>query len=160
MLNSDFEILQAVVEVAKNSLCQKARCGCVITSNGEIIGSGFNSPAGNEPARCLDEYSIPENNKHDITCCVHAEIRAIHNALSKHPTQLKNAKLYFVRLDDSDKPTSAGVPYCTLCSREALDSGISEFGLWREDHFEIFDTQEYNNLSYKFFKDKALWKLK
>lgn len=160
MLNSDFEILQETISIAMHSSCQKAQCGSIIISEGQIIGSGFNSPAGKEVARCNDNYLIPENNKHDITCCVHAEIRAIHNALSSNPEKIKGEKLYFIRLDDSGKPTTAGAPYCTMCSRAALDSGIAEFGLWKQDHFEMYDAQEYNNLSYQFFKDKALWKLK
>lgn len=154
------EILAEAIAAAKQSQCKRALCGSVITSNGKIIGRGFNSPAGNETKRCHDNYVIPENNKHDITCCVHAEVRAIHDALQNFPHELNGAKLYFIRLNDKHEPTSAGTPYCTICSREALDAGLAEFGLWRDDHFQMYNTQEYNNLSYQYFKDKDLWNLK
>ncbi len=145
---------------AKQSPCLKAKCGAVIVANGEIIGRGFNSPAGNEPNRCLTEYVIPKNNKHDITCCVHAEVRAIHDALSNHPDKIKSSTLYFMRVNKDDQNTFAGVPFCTICSKEALDAGIKSFGLWHESGIRMYDTQEYNELSYQFFKDANLWPLK
>lgn len=154
------KILAEAIKVASRSLCKKAFCGSIIIANGKVIGRGFNSPAGNEQERCNDNYLIPEQNKHDITCCVHAEIRVIHDAMTNSASELVGAKLYFIRLNNQFEPTTAGTPYCTICSREALDSGIAEFGLWRDDHFHMYNTQEYNNLTYQYFKDKNLWKLK
>ncbi len=154
------EYFNEAAKSAKQSKCQKAKCGAVLVSNGEIIGRGFNSPAGGEPNRCNDEYTIPENNKKDITCCPHAEVRAIHDALKNHPEKVKGSTLYFMRVDANDDNTFAGVPYCTTCSKEALDSGVAHFGLWHQEGIKLYDTQEYNNLSYQFFKDKNLWNLK
>lgn len=154
------EILSEAISIARQSKCQRALCGSIIIKDNKIIGRGFNSPAGGESNRCDDKYTIPEGNKHDITCCSHAEVRAIHNALMNSPTQLEGSKLYFIRLNDKLEPTSAGTPYCTICSKEALDSGVAEFGLWRENYFHMYNTQEYNNLSYQYFKDKSLWNLK
>lgn len=154
------QIFDAAVTAAKQSQCERALCGSVIVKYGKIIGKGFNGPAGNEAKRCHDNYRIPENNKHDITCCVHAEIRAIHDAITNSPGDLNGASLYFIRLNSLREPTGAGTPYCTICSREALDAGLAEFGLWRDDHFQMYNTQVYNDLSYQFFKDENLWNLK
>ncbi len=151
---------ELAAEAAKQSSCLKAQCGAVIVKDGKVIGTGFNSPAAGEPNRCLDNYTIPENNKHDVTCCVHAEIRAIHDALSNYPAELSGSELYFTRIDDNDNIKPSGTPYCTLCSREALDAGISAFALWHKDGIKVYDTEEYNNLSYKFFKEPTLWQSK
>jgi deoxycytidylate deaminase len=35
----------------------------------------------------------------DKTCCIHAEQRAIMNALRNHPNEIEGADLYFMRLD-------------------------------------------------------------
>ncbi|MDQ3018398.1 MAG: hypothetical protein M3Q64_00825 [bacterium] len=152
--------MTAASNIALSSTCLKAFCGAVLVSGDEIIGRGFNSPAGGEPNRCSHEYVIPENNKNDITCCSHAEVRAIHDALAHHPDKVVGSTLYFMRLDKNKQQTKAGVPYCTLCSKEALDSGVKEFVLWHESGITVYDTQEYNNVSYQYFKDPSLWPLK
>ena len=63
-------------EVARQSLCLRAKCGAVIVKNGKIIGQGFNSPPQNGPKfrTCLNEYDIPAGFRHDRTCCIHAGI--------------------------------------------------------------------------------------
>lgn len=154
------EWFEKAAEAAKQSKCQRAKCGAVVVKDNSVIGAGSNSPAGGEPNRCMDEYSIPENNKHDITCCVHAEVRAIHDAMLKNPNELAGSDLYFARVDNNGEIISSGVPYCTICSREALDAGVKTFCLWHKDGIKVYDTQEYNNLSYQFFKDPSLWPLK
>jgi deoxycytidylate deaminase len=149
----------AATEAAKQSSCQRAQCGAVIVKDSAIIGTGYNSPAGNEPNRCFDTYTLPDNNKHDVTCCVHAEVRAIHDALQKYPSKLNGATLYFMRIKN-DEQTFAGVPYCTICSKEALDSNLAAFVLWHQEGIAAYNTQEYNNISYQFYKDEMLWNLK
>jgi deoxycytidylate deaminase len=139
---------------ASLSACKKARCGAVIVRDGKVIGRGFNSPAGGEPHRCLDSYSVPENNRHDITCCVHAEIRAMHDAMANSPMLIGGSTLYFSRIDESGDTVFSGMPYCTLCSREALDGGIGFFALWHESGIKVYNTQEYNSLTYRHFKEK------
>ncbi len=151
---------EQAAEVARQSKCLKAKCGAILVANNQIIGKGFNSPAGGEPNRCLDEYIIPENNKHNVTCCPHAEVRAIHDALLNFPGLIKDSTLYFMRVNSNDEQTFAGVPYCTTCSSEALDSGVKYFALLYSDGAKIFPTAEYNNVSYNYFKDTTLWQFK
>jgi hypothetical protein len=86
----------------------------------------------------------------DKTCCVHAEQRAIMDALSSHPDKIKGSRLYFVRLDSEGNISPAGDPYCTHCSKLALDAGIAEFTLCRADGLAVYDTEEYNLVSYQY----------
>ena len=154
---------EEAAKVARNSRCQKAHCGAILVANDHIIGTGFNSPSGGEAPRCLDTYIIPENNKYNITCCIHAEVRAIHDAIKNSPYDIANSVLYFMRIDNAGQITKAGIPYCTICSSEALDSGVNFFALWHTEELggiTLYPTKEYNNISYNYFKDPTLWQLK
>lgn len=159
-MNEHDKWFEEAAKMARQSGCLKGKCGAVLVAGDKIIGSGFNSPAGGELNRCLDKYIIPENNKHNVTCCSHAEVRAIHDALLNFPDQIKDSTLYFMRVDQEGNQTFAKVPYCTTCSNEALDSGVKYFGLLYEEGAKVFPTQEYNNISYNYFKDPTLWQLK
>jgi len=148
-------------KVATQATCHRAHCGSVIVSKtGEIIGRGFNAPPNNdESQRMCDvelDKSIKQNN--DKTCCVHAEWNAILDALQNHPEEVKGATLYFMRVNDKGEFTEAGEPYCTVCSRLALQSGIETFGLWNPNSLnenngpEMINTKIYNQKSYAFYR--------
>lgn len=139
-------------EAAKRATCTRARCGSVIVSaKGEVIGSGFNAPAlGLESQRmCDNSYDVSIKPKSDKTCCVHAEWNAILDASINYGSQILGSTLYFMRVDDNGNWTDAGEPYCTVCSRLALQSGVAVFGLW-ESKPRMIDTESYNLLSYDF----------
>jgi deoxycytidylate deaminase len=139
--------MEIAAKIAFNSCCLKSRCGCVIV-NKEIIGMGFNSPPDNRKiAKCLKD-ELPADFKSDKTCCVHAEQRAIMDALKNHPDKVRNSKLYFIRIDEKGEKRYADKPYCTICSKMALDVGIKEFLLWHDKGICSYDTEEYNNLSF------------
>lgn len=141
-------------EVAKDATCTHARCGSIIVSKeGSIIGRGFNAPPLNdEKQRKCNEVFVNFNKlKYDTTCCVHAEWNAIINALRDFPDKVADSTLYFMRIDEDGSFTDAGEPFCTVCSRLALQSGILEFGLWNNGP-KIFNTREYNLKSYDFYK--------
>lgn len=142
--------LAEAVEMAKKATCKRARCGSVIVSEDQIIGRGFNSPAGNreENRRCDDDRSAYSPKVTDRTCCPHAELRAIMDALRENPDKVVGASLYFARLDDKDDLKPSGEPYCTGCSRAALDAGISKFVLQHAEGICSYDTTDYNNRSY------------
>lgn len=139
------------IEIARNSTCLRSKCGTVIVKNGEIIGRGFNSPPGDleSQRRCLikkNEYDLKVTDK---TCCVHAEQRAIADALDRYNKEkLIDSTLYFARLDLEDNFLYAGDPYCTICSKFVLDAGIAEFALWHEQGICVYDTGEYNDISF------------
>ena len=70
-------------DMARQAMCRDARCGSVIVKDNVLIGSAYNAPAGGleSQRRC----HIPKTAYHirvtDKTCCVHAEQRAIMDAV-------------------------------------------------------------------------------
>ncbi len=136
---------------AKLSTCLRRKCGSVIVKDGLVIGRGYNSPPGDDKAqrRCLEKIDKTAKYPTDKTCCVHAEQRAMFDALTNHSELLFGADLYFVEVDDGGHMQKAGDPYCTICSKMALDLGLVRFGLWQESGANLYDTRDYNRLSYK-----------
>lgn len=144
------KIMDFAAEIAKRSCCLRSRCGSVIVKDKTIIGKGYNSPPLDvKLVYCLKD-SLPADFKSDKTCCIHAEQRAIMDTLRYHPERIKDSRLYFIRLDESGNKLKAGQPYCTICSKMALDTGIAEFVLWHEEGICIYSTEEYNKLSFKY----------
>ena len=143
--------MQEAARVAAQALCLRAKCGAVIVKDGELIGEGYNAPPLDDIQNriCLEELP-PGKPKYDHTCCMHAEWRAILDAAKRNPDKLKGSKLYFTRVDDEGAIKKSGEPYCTVCSRLALDVGVSEFFLWQEAGIAAYPTDEYNRLSYAY----------
>ncbi len=140
---------------AQNALCKRAKCGAVIVSQGgELIGEGYNAPPRNDvlTAKCNDEFDRTIKPKYDLTCCVHAEWRAIADALANNSEMIVGSTLYYVRLGEGGVRKPSRKPFCTVCSRLALDMRIGKFGLWHEDGITLYDTRDYNELSYAFHK--------
>lgn len=142
-------------EEAKQALCLRSRCGAVIVSRGQIIGRGYNAPPKNDITQRKCHLDLRESlkPKSDRTCCVHAEWRAIGDALL-HSNDLNGSTLYFMRIDEFGNMKKSGEPYCTVCSRLALEYGIIRFGLWQSQGIRLYDTREYNEHSYKFHMKK------
>jgi len=139
-------------ELAKIATCLRRRCGSVIVKDGKIIGEGFNSPPGNleSQRRCAMEKTTYHRKVTDKTCCIHAEERAIFNALKNNPSKVEDSTLFFVSVDENGNPQRAGKPYCTGCSKRALEAGVKEFVLWHENGITVYDTEEYNDISFKY----------
>lgn len=146
------EYIEKAAKIALRSTCLRSRCGSVIVKDDKIIGTGYNSPPLDNPRfrTCLDEYKLPKNFRYDRTCCVHAEQRAIMDALRKNPKKIHGSRLYFIRLNKDGNKKRAGKPKCTVCSRMALDSRITEFVLWHKEGICVYNTDEYNTLSYQY----------
>ncbi|MFZ5955348.1 MAG: hypothetical protein ACOYT4_02900 [Nanoarchaeota archaeon] len=143
------------IKEAEKSGCSDAKCGSIIVKDNLIIGKGFNSPPGNleTQRRCKNFKDSYHKRVTDKTCCVHAEQRAIFNALKNHQKEIQGSRLYFIRIDKKGNKIYAGNPFCTICSKMALDAGIKEFVLWHEKGICVYDTQEYNNLSFTYSGD-------
>ena len=67
----------------------------------------------------------------------------------KNPKRVKDSRLYFIRLGEFGDKIQAGDPYCTICSKMTLDVGISEFVLFRKEGICVYDSKEYNELSFR-----------
>jgi deoxycytidylate deaminase len=143
--------MNEAAQIAEHALCLKAKCGTVIVKNGEIIGSGYNAPPldKEENRMCGKDFGVGKP-KYDKTCCMHAEWRAIMDALRRNHKKLAGSKLYFTRVDESGEIKKSGKPFCTVCSRMALDAGIEKFVLWHEEGIVEYPTEEYNVSSYAF----------
>lgn len=148
--------MQQAAEIAQKATCERSKCGCIIVKAGKIIGKGFNSPPQDleSQRRCRCDKAQYHRKITDKTCCIHAEQRAILDALKSAPDQLSGSDLYFIRLDQEGKISKAGEPYCTICSKMALEVEIRNFHLWHEEGIVAYDTEEYNSLSYQYQGEK------
>ena len=141
--------LDECVEQAQQSKCLRAKCGSVVVDrNGAITGRGHNGP----PAQCAMPECLkdlwPAGFRSDRTCCVHAEQRAIADTLASHGPIEAGSTIFFLRTGPDGSPESAGVPYCTICSKMALDVGIEEFVLLHLEGPTAYGAAEYNELSF------------
>ncbi|MFA4999386.1 MAG: hypothetical protein WC519_01520 [Parcubacteria group bacterium] len=139
--------------MAQKATCHRAKCGAVIVGGNEIIGIGFNSPPGNDERERRCEIEKDEFNQKitDKTCCVHAEQRAIMDALRCHPDKIKGSKLYFSRFHPDGRQRFLGGEiqlYCTICAKMMHDTGISEFILSHQDGIVSFSRDEYVGRSF------------
>ncbi len=103
-------------------------------------------------SKCVSDYDRNKKPKYDLTCCTHAEWRAMTDVLPNGSNRIKGSTLYDVRLGDDGKIRHPGVPSCTVCSRIALDLCIRYFALWHADGIKLYDTEDYNERSYSFHK--------
>jgi deoxycytidylate deaminase len=145
-----FKYFEKAAEAAANSCCLRSKCGAVLVKDNEIIGVGFNSPPLNKKLeKCIKDELNPEF-KSDKTCCIHAEDRALREGLKYDPKKVLDARMYFIRLDDRGEMKRSNSPYCTMCSKMALDEGIAEWALWQDNGVAIYDAEEYNNVSFNY----------
>lgn len=140
-------------EVAKGAKCLRALCGTVIVKDGEIIGTWYNTLPGDEAPTCCMKKDRPAGFKSDAWCCIHAEQRAIMNALYEHREKIQGSTLYFTRIHEDGSILYAWKPFCTICSKMALDSGVGTFVLWHEHGIIAYDTKEYNDISFAYNGD-------
>lgn len=136
---------------AQRATCQIRKCGAVLVKEREVIGRGFNSPPGNleSQRRCEIDGSSLHKKVTDTTCCVHAERRAISNA-QKRGHDVKGAIMYFTSVNEDGERLLSGNPYCTDCSKMALDEGVEAWILEHESGFVLYNSEEYNEESFNY----------
>ncbi len=139
---------------AVKSTCLRAKCGSIIVKDNQIIGKGFNSPPREleSQRKCLNDKLVYAEKVTDKTCCIHAEQRAIIDAIKNNSDKINDSTLYFIRLDLKNDILTSGKPYCTHCSKLALDVGIKEFVLLHKEGICAYDTEEYNRFSFDYGK--------
>lgn len=144
----------AAGKVAEQATCRRARCGAVIVKDGKIIGHGYNAPPQNDETQRMCDAVFDNRNKpkYDKTCCVHAEWNAVLDACKTHPDEIESSTLYFMRVDEDGNFTDAGEPFCTVCSRLTMQSGVTEFALWNDGKADIYEVGEYNQKSYEYYE--------
>ena len=96
-MDEGVEYMTRAIEVAKNSTCLRSKCGAIVVKDRKIIGSGFNSPPGNleSQRRCLNDKNTYGQKITDKTCCIHAEERAIFDALRRNAENIKRICFIF-----------------------------------------------------------------
>lgn len=146
--------VKKAAEVAEKALCLRAKCGAVIVKDGELIGKGYNAPPldDHNNRKCLNEYDLPQKFKYDRTCCMHAEWRAIFNTLKNNSEKINGSSLYFTRINED--VNKWGKPFCTVCSRMILDSGIEWVVLPQEKGLCLYGAKEYNEVSYDYVPEQ------
>jgi deoxycytidylate deaminase len=144
--------LARAAELARQSTCQRRRCGSIIVNYERIIGKGYNSPPRNleSQRRCSDDKTRYNRKVVDKTCCIHAEQRAILNAVRFNLEKVVGSRLYFIEVDSVGDSQRAGKPYCTACSKLALDEGVKEIVLWHKEGVCAYLSEEYNDLSFNY----------
>jgi len=148
-----FKYLMDAAVAATHSNCLRSKGGAVIVNtidgHEKIIGRNCNhTPRNKNLEKCLKD-DLPEDFKSDRTCCIHAEGGAIDNAIDIYGKKsLEGATIYFIRLNLDNRIISAGKPYCTICSKDALDKGIKNWILLHKSGIYSYDADEYNELSF------------
>ncbi|MDO8628822.1 MAG: hypothetical protein Q7R56_03635 [Nanoarchaeota archaeon] len=137
-------------QLARQSTCLRKKSAALIVKDDTIHGEGVNSPPARIPLTVCLKDTLPKDFKSDRTCCVHAEERAIVDALQRSPHNIQGSRLYFARINDQGKMITVGQPYCTICSKLALDVGIEEFVLNHDEGIAVYDTLTYNELSFQY----------
>ena len=149
-LSEALKYIEIAAELALGAGCLRAKAGAIIVNNSKLVGQGYNSPPGDIILTSCLKDSLPKDFKSDRTCCMHAEERAIINGLTFNHSKIEGSRLYFIRLDDSGHKAPAGKPYCTICSKMALEVKISEFVLMHKEGVAVYGTKEYNDLSFEY----------
>ena len=72
------------------------------------------------------------------------------DALRNNPDKVAGSRIYFISIDEDGKGLESGKPYCTICSKMALDVGIGEFMLLHDRGICIYDSGEYNTISFQY----------
>ena len=153
--------LAEAVKASRNSVCLKRPRGVVIVKDNKVVGKGWNAPADEHVCEeCLRSKMKPKvfaTFNTEPCYAVHAEQRAILNALKSGSSNLNCAKMYFVRTDDDGKymPCDDG-PSCTICSKLILESGIESFIYETfEDGITELTAKEFNDLSMQYVENLA-----
>lgn len=148
------EYMAIAAEYAKNSSCRKSKRGVVIVKDNKIIGSGYNDVTIESLCDPCIREEIRDNSRVELCSAVHAEHAAIIDAL-KRGNSLEGSVMYHIKVKDGEMKPS-GKPSCTMCSREILKSGVSEFVIWHNEGHAIYSAKEFNEISFQFFLKNKL----
>ena len=123
-MNKSEYYLDIALTVAKKSTCLKKHYGAVIVNNDEIVSTGFNGPARNEP-HCITCTKKQGNGDMDEYCscpAIHAEMNAIISAARK---EMVGADIYLAGFDVRTNAEHKEAWPCEICLRLIKNSGIN-----------------------------------
>lgn len=110
--------------VARRSTCLRRQYGAVIVKNDEIISTGYNGAARNEPNCCdvgtcwRESHGIPHGEQYEKCVAVHAEQNAI---ISAARSEMVGSTLYLYGMENGE--TISAKP-CEICERMIKNAGI------------------------------------
>ena len=141
--------LELAADEARRSPCLRRRCGSVLVAeNGQIFGQAVNQPPPGAAVHC-NPYCLPKGFKSDKACCVHAEERSILKALEAgHP--VRGSTMVFASVDAAGQRLPSGQPYCTICSKLALEAGVAWWILEHAEGVTRYAAGDYNRLSFEY----------
>lgn len=143
--------LARAAEEMQTASCQRERSGAVIVDGNEtLIGCGRSGPPGKSAVHQRCGVQPPANFSSDASCCIHAETRALLDALDVNNKQLPGSRLYVVSSAPGGELRSSGKPSCTVCSKLGVELGITEFVLSHEDGITVYEAGYYNRLSFEY----------
>lgn len=121
------------LDVAESMLgratCLRRVYGAVIVNNDEIISTGYNgSPRGR--VNCTDrgtcrreELNVPQGERYELCCSVHAEQNAI---ISAPRYKMIGAKMYLAGKNVKTQEILTNAEPCEMCKRFIINAGIEQ----------------------------------
>lgn len=143
------KFISEAAKVSEKSPCQKSHRGVVIVKDNKIIGIGYNGAPNDKICNPCLRKEIRDNSKTELCYAIHAEQRAILNAL-RDGQDLHGSRLYHIKIKEGKMVPSDDIS-CTICSRMILEVGISEVVLLHTSGLTVYDAEEYNKLNYDYF---------
>ena len=116
--------LDFALTVAKKSTCLKKHYGAVIVNNDEIVSTGFNGPARNEPhcETCTKKQGNGDMDEYCSCPAIHAEMNAIISAARR---DMVGADIYLAGFDVRTNDEHKEAWPCEICLRLIKNSGIN-----------------------------------
>ena len=148
-LNRTIYYMDLAAKEAKKSTCVKSQRGVVVVKNDRIIGKGHNKVTFLQLCSPCIRENIVDNSRVELCSAIHAEQMAL---IGVDKELLKGARMYHIKLKNGDMRPS-GKPSCTVCSRILYIAQI-EFVLWRKEGYAVYQPEELNKLSFKYFLEK------
>lgn len=154
-------LLKLAADEARKSTCLRRHCGSLIEHGNEILASAFNSIPGKPgllKPHC-NPYALSMHEcKSDKTCCSHAEVRTINQALrAGHGAKFPWATLYFASVNEQGFCEEVDDLYCTICSKTALDNDVGHWVLnMRGKGPTRFSALEYHQLTLEHWQGKEI----
>lgn len=167
--------LSAALRAARQGTCSKTRRGAAVfdPSDGFVLGAGHNSIPDQAGSCAGTEQCRAECGR----ICVHAEVRAIREALcrvgTRHnyetgefiPNTLRRYELVHVKLATGyrrrggdytdDLFVVSGPPSCWQCSREILDVGLEAVWLYHEGGWRRYPAPVFHALTLEAMRKDA-----